>query len=465
MHRRLILARAVFFIRMQTAGITSEMRLLPNPRFCDTKFSMERQTSPRLLLLLAILAFAVRIVSCWASGSLGRSPDMYREYVHSGSRLVSHGVITCPLIHEDVRLEPSNMLPPAYTVVVAGVYSLLGVETTASTLTLQFLNAVATSVAVLLVFGIARRLCDSRAGWLAAIWVALNPVVFGQTRLLWDTSIFIFSVCLVLWVLLRLADRPYGWKRQIGFGVLLGVVAHVNPALTIAYPFLVLWMLMRKGNRSAAMIVRGTALTTMGWLVAITPWTMRNYHHFGELSYIRSSLGLVLWLGACPEAHANPAEVYAAWYPMQNEQQQRILLETGEQAFFQEWGRMARTAIRNDFGGWLKLCGLRAVDYWTGSIFSHAIPGNGGWPTNALRACITVLISLETLSMIIGLLYLRHFGAHLWWLVATILVFSIVYTLTHVQLRYRAPMEPMIAIVLAVVSVRIFDRRLRQTSP
>ncbi len=426
---------------------------------------MERPTTTRLLLLLAILAFAVGIVSSWAWESLGRSPDIFREYVHSGSRLATHVIITSPLVLEDVSLEPSNMLPPAYTVIVSCVYALLGAETTAATVALQLLNALATSIAVLLVFGIARRLCDSRAGWVAAIWVALNPVVYGYTGLIWDTSIFIFALCLVLWVLLKLADRPDDWKRQIGFGILLGAVAHVNPALTIAYPFLVLWMLMRKGNRSATLIVRGVVLTTMGWLVAVTPWTMRNYHHFGELCYIRGSLGLVLWLGACPEAHSNPAEVYAAWYPMQNEVQQRILLETGEQAYIKEWKKMACTAIRNDFGGWLKLCGWRTIDYWTGTIFTHADPGDGGWPTDSLRAAGTVLMSLETLAMVIGLLYVRYVGADLWWLVATILVFSIVYTLTHVQLRYRAPTEPLIAIVLAVVTTRVFDRRSKQTLP
>lgn len=356
------------------------------------------------------------------------------------------------------------MFPPTYTFIVSGAYSLLGAESTAATLALQILNALATSATVLLVFGIARRVCDSRAGWLAAIWVSLNPVVFGYTGFIWDTSVFIFAACLVVWVLLKLADRPDDWKGHIGFGVLLGAVALVNPALTVAYPFLVLWMLMRKGNRSAALIMRGVALTTMGWLVAVTPWTMRNYHHFGELSYIRGSLGLVLWLGACPEAHSNPAEVYATWYPMRNEVQQRILLESGEQAYFKEWYAMARTAIGNDFGGWLKLCGWRAVDYWTGTVFSHADPADGGWPKNTLRAAATVLMSLEALALVIGLLYVRHVGADLWWLVATILVYSIVYMLTHVQLRYRAPTEPLIAIVLAVLATRIFDGRMEQTS-
>ena len=68
-------------------------------------------------------------------------------------------------------------------------------------------------------------------------------------------------------------------------------------------------------------------------------------------------------------------------------------------------------------------------------------------------------MSLEALALVIGLLYVRHVGADLWWLVATILVYSIVYMLTHVQLRYRAPTEPLIAIVLAVVATRILDRR------
>ena len=167
---------------------------------------MDRRTTPRLLLFLAVFPFALRIGFSWAWGSLGRAPDTYREYVHAGSRLGSHGVITCPLLLEDVSLEPSNMLPPAYTLIVAGVYALVGAETTAATLMLQLLNSLATSAAVLLVFGIARRLSNETSGWLAAILVAVNPVLFGYTGLIWDTSLFVFSVCLVVWVLLKVAD-------------------------------------------------------------------------------------------------------------------------------------------------------------------------------------------------------------------------------------------------------------------
>ena len=425
---------------------------------------MDRRTTPRLLLFLAVFAFALRIGFSWAWGSLGRAPDTYREYVHAGSRLVSHGVITCPLLLEDVSLEPSNMLPPAYTLIVAGVYALVGAETTAATLMLQLLNSLATSAAVLLVFGIARRLSNETSGWLAAILVAVNPVLFGYTGLIWDTSLFVFSVCLVVWVLLKMADRSDSWKWQVAFGVMLGTLAHLNPALTIVYPFLVLWMLSRRGGRSVAFMARGAMLTTMGWLVAVTPWTIRNYQHFGELSYIRGSLGLVLWLGACPEAHTNPADVYPTWYPMQNELQQRKLLEKGEQAFFQDWSEMAHTAIRADFGAWVKLCGWRALDYWAGTVFSHAEPKTGGWPTNPLRAAGTVLIAAETLALIIGFLYLRRVGPDLWWLVVIVMVFSITYVLTHVQLRYRAPMEPLVAVLLAVVATNIMDRRSTPTS-
>ena len=42
-------------------------------------------------------------------------------------------------------------------------------------------------------------------------------------------------------------------------------------------------------------------------------------------------------------------------------------------------------------------------------------------------------------------------GPDVRWLLAIILSFSIVYCLTHTQIRFRAPSEPIMAIVLAVL--------------
>src|SRR3990172_1627886 len=110
----------------------------------------------RFLLGIFLVAFSLRVGVCVAKGALGRSPDGgYREYVLAGQRLLEHGAIVSPLILDDVDQTPSTLMPPAYVGLVAGTYWLLGVETFAATLALQVLNALASSLCVVIAYLVA----------------------------------------------------------------------------------------------------------------------------------------------------------------------------------------------------------------------------------------------------------------------------------------------------------------------
>ncbi len=414
-------------------------------------FLMHRSVAFRRLALLIVCAFALRMAYCMATGTLGRTGPGYAEYIVTAERLLEHGTLTSPLITGETDMRPSALLPPAYTAFVAAVYSLFGVKTFAATLVLQAVNAAATSLTVLLVFLVVREIASLRAAWIAALVATVNPTLFGFTSYIWDTSLFALGTILAVWISLRLSAPRTGSLEWLAYGVFLGALALLNPAMTITYPFLVLWPLVRSRGRPFGFMLRPVLLAMCGWLTAIMPWTVRNYAHFDTLIYIRSGFMHELWLGVCPEADSNAAAVYTRQYPLLSEDAQQKVVTIGEPAFLSECGNRAIAAISHDPGRFVRLCAVRTVDYWLGTAYTHAPPGGGGWPRSTSRAVVIGFLSLEVLSVMACLLFGPRVGGDTRWLLGILLAFSLVYCITHVQLRYRTPVETLFAVVAAIL--------------
>ncbi|UCE59433.1 MAG: hypothetical protein JSU63_18565 [Phycisphaerales bacterium] len=422
---------------------------------------MTRSYQSVCLATLLVAALVLRIGYCVVVSGLGESPSSYREYVIAGQRLLTHGTLVSPFVPDESTSEPSSLLPPAYATLVAGVYGVLGVETPTATAALKIVNALASTLVVLFAFLIARRMFNGWIAWLAAHVTAVNPMMIGFTDYIWDTSLFTLGVVLTVWVALRLSERSFGCAVWTGYGLFLGGLALLNPALTIVYPFLVLWPLHRAKCWHLRHVVRPVAASVLGWLVAITPWTVRNYVHFHELSYIRGGFGLELWLGVCPEADAHGSAVYRTQFPLKNPDVQNRVAEIGERAFIAESGNRAREAIAADPVRYLKLTSIRFVDYWLGTTFSHSGTDLSGWPRSRARAAVLLFMSAEVLLSVLCVCAVRRMHADVRWLAAIVLVFCIVYCLTHVQVRFRAPTEPLIAVILAGAVGGLFRNRKR----
>ncbi len=412
---------------------------------------------------MILVAFGLRVGYCVANGTLGRSPQGgYREYVMVGQRLLEQGTLVSPLIVEDGDRTPSAQLPPVYAGLVAVTYALLGVESSAATALLQLVNAAAGALTVLLVFLTARSIGGGRAAWVTGVIATVNPTLIGFTDVIWDTSLFTLGVAVSAWMAQRLSARPVESRSWLGMGLWLGALALLNPALTVAYPFLVLWPLCPSRPWHGRSLRRGVGMAVLGWLLAITPWTVRNYVHFGELVYIRYGFPLELWLGVCPEAESQGEDVYVHEFPLNNDDVQREVAAIGERAFLRDRGDRARAAIAADPWRYVCLAAIRAVDYWTGSIFTHTTSDTGLAPQSVWRAGVMYFLMAEGAVVLLALLIDRRRGRDLPWLLAFVASFSVVYCLTHVQVRFRAPTEPLMAIIVGLLTVQAFARVTRR---
>ena len=420
---------------------------------------MQLGTTHRRLALLVVAAFMLRVAYCIARGTLGHAGPLYLEYVSVGQRLLEHGTLTSPLITDVIDARPSALMPPAYAAFVAGVYALMGVGTFAATLALHLANAAATSLVVLFVFLVTRSLASTRAAWLAAVIATINPTLLGFTDYVWDTNLFALGVIVAIWLSVQLSTGPQGACRWLRFGLFLGALALLNPALTVAYPVLVLWPAVRARGWQLRPIIRVTSLAICGWAIAITPWMVRNYVQLSELVYVRNGLMLELWVGACPEADVHGAAVYVEQFPLLNEEVQAHISAVGEAAYLDECGAKAVQAISNEPWRFARLCGARAADYWLGTVFTHGGPGQGGWPKGRLRAGVAIFLTLEVLAIAACLVTRPRLWGQVWWIMTVLAVFSIVYCLTHVQVRFRAPIEPLLAVVVSMLLVEVFENR------
>jgi len=417
---------------------------------------MKTNPSNISVVILVVGAFAIRIGYCAATGTLGHTPQKgYREYVMAGERLLASGTLVSPLILDDAKAGRSSLLPPGYVALVAASYGLFGVESWAATVMLQIANGAATTIAAGVMWLIAGSVGGRRAAWGAGVISAVNPTLIGFTSYIWETSLFSVGVAVSVWLSLRLARTPARARSYFVYGLWLGALALLNPALTIAYPLLVLFPLWRTCGANGKRLSIGVMAAVLGWAIAITPWTIRNYSQLGELTYVRSGFMLELWLGVCPEADANGAAVYDKQFPLNNAEVQRKVAEIGEGAFIKECGRKAKEAIARDPMRFAKLVLMRVVDYWTGAALTHAEPGGGVLPRSRGRLFVMVFFSMEVLVLIVVLFYPVNSPGITRWLIGIIVLFSIVYCITHVQIRFRTPTEPLTA---ALIGMLVFGR-------
>ena len=399
------------------------------------------------LLLIFFSALAARAAYCAFRGELGVSPPThYREFVIAGSEYVRQGRQVCPLMGNGASLAPSSLVPPVYCWIAACVYRLFGIETFTATLILQLINCAAGALTCVLIYLMALELTGPACARGIAIAAVAHPLLLGFSGLIWETSLFILASSAALLASLMLARRPFRATEYLLFGAYLGCTAMLNPALTIAYPFLVGRPLFLRPRRDRRAAVTGTLAALTGWAVAITPWTVRNANAFGELFYIRNNFWHEVWMGVCPEAGTSSGLAFDQQFALRNEEVRMRLETLGERDFFQESATLARAAIQSEPWRYLRLCAARAVDFWIGTVFSHRETPSDWRTVGPVRAAVMYLLWVELFLLVAGLLI----DTRVRWLVCMALLYSITYSITHVELRYRAPVEPMILLACAV---------------
>ncbi len=312
-------------------------------------------------------------------------------------------------------LLPTAQQPPLYPWLLAGIFKLAGPYSYASLWIAEIFNVLFASLTAILIFKVGKEIFGATVGILAAwIWVFWLDVAVVCLRI-WESSLSALLLMLSVWLLLRLkAASPH--THWLSFGMLAGISALANTSLLSIFVGFWIWLFVRdRGLPRAGKLL----LSIFFCFLAVLPWTVRNYVELHKLLPVRDNFGFELWQGS----HTGTPDVILEFNHF------------GEIGFMEAKRHAAAQFIREDPQRFLRRCGYRFFHFWSD-------PSARVW------------LPLSILAWVGCIMGLRNKRSSVMPLVIPIIVFPLVYYITHPG-TYRHPIEPVMLLLIAFVVVTV----------
>jgi 4-amino-4-deoxy-L-arabinose transferase-like glycosyltransferase len=351
---------------------------------------------------------------------------------------------------------PTALLPPVYAYLLAGVFRVFGIFTASSTLAILTLNNLFSSLTCLSVFFIARRVFGLPAAVLAGwTWAFFPWSVAVANANNWETTLTTLLFSLVVLATLSMA-RSTSLAAWLGYGALWGITALTNPAVLSTLPFLGAWVWIRhrrRGGNCTGLVVAASLV----FLAAIAPWVWRCSLVYGRFVAFRGGAGLEVLVGNSDDT-SGPAN----WsvLPGENGAEIEKLKRVGEPAYMAEKQREARETIARRPLRYVGLTLRRILNTWT-SVWDLPPPlrlDDSGLPNVLLYS----LVSLLAFAGIHRAIRDRRDGAIA--LLIPLIFFPLAYYLTHSEIRYREPIDPVVVVFMAYGAIGLPRERRQKLS-
>jgi len=339
-------------------------------------------------------------------------------------------------------------LAPVYPFLWAVFFRLSRLNSEGLILLSQTMNCAFSAATCWPVFSIGKKLFGERVGLASAwAWVFLPYAILMPLEWTWDQSLAAFILACIVDATLRLRESvsPLSWS---GYGLLWGFAALVNPALCGLLPFLLGWLVFQR-RRSGVVSPALYARVALLFVLAVVPWTIRNYYAVNGWVFVKSNFGLELWLGN------HPATVTEELHPMFSLKERFRLIMDGEADYNRIKERMAVAYIEGHPREFLRKSRDRILDTWTAREDSR----QDGWISglHLSREDIWLCSAFSAVTFAGLLLAWPAKGMESLPLAMCLILFPVPYYITHTALRYRHPIDPLMTIFAVYALSRMWE--------
>jgi hypothetical protein len=351
---------------------------------------------------------------------------------------------------------PTALYPPAWPLVLAGIFRVFGDATNAAALAMLVINCITSSLTCWAVYRLGQRTFGGGVGAAAAwLWAVFPVSIFFALTKMGETSLSPLLLTLAVLIGVELEDAPT-LRRWARLGVLWGSIALVNPAMLAVFPLQVIWLAARLSRQGSRWVGAG-ALAAVLFVAMVAPWTVRNHEVFGRWIPFRSGFALELRMGNGPETELRDR----AWlHPVRSTPEQEKLARMGEAAYMDSVREETMQFIREHPGTYALQTTRRILYTWTG--IWNLRPGYlHAHPEDFYDIAPYTLLTALALGGL--LLAFRNGMSSAPTYAAVLFAAPLAYYATHVQPRYRHPLDPFL-LILAVYVWTERSRARRQTS-
>ncbi|MFC2165497.1 ArnT family glycosyltransferase [Acidobacteriota bacterium] len=178
--------------------------------------------------------------------------------------------------------DPNTLRTPLYPIFIAGIYTLFGFE---PWVVLLFQIVIGALSCLLLIFTL-RRLFNKQIALIAAFFFAIDPLQIVFTVSLISDVLFVFLLVIAFYWFSRGFTSEAQGKNIVYYGLsgfFFGFSALIRP-ISQYIPVVVIFFFLVWYRHKLKEALKYSGAVLLMFLLAITPWLIRNYHHFGHIA-------------------------------------------------------------------------------------------------------------------------------------------------------------------------------------
>jgi len=347
---------------------------------------------------------------------------------------------------------------PLYPVWLAGIY-LVSSGSYHAVPYFQSLWGIAT---IVLTFFLGKRMFDTRAGLLAAIWASASYVLVEQPLHLLSEALYTPVLLLAMLSLAKAFSEP-ARNRFFIAGALIGVCNLVRPALLFFPLFLAVLLPFVQERKKITRYWLG--LCAASFLVVL-PWILHNHQKYRAIIPLQTS-NAILWQGS-PEyyhlVHDRGYTYLRIWKEIlygPGWQQHDPTSVSGDRY----WTRRALRSILAEPVVYLRYSGQKIFTFWLGDpsadwgnrhIFSYIGLRQVGFSSHG--AVQIIFARFLPIVALISLFFLRSKWSGILPLLATMGYFTLLHAMTHAEARLSEPLQPMLLILIGGAFMTVIDQ-------
>jgi len=346
---------------------------------------------------------------------------------------------------------------------------------------ITFVQALLSSIVVLLIYVISLRFLPLTTALLVALLTAMSPHLINANIYILTEALFSFLLVTFIWLLGRKVESHHVCV-MLGCGLLLGVASLVRPSLQffIIPFFLLIWLTDRKHKG----LIKATVMA-MGFIAMLSPWMLRNYMTLGYLSDQSQRYINTLHYGMYPDfMYRNDPKTFG--YPYRHNPDSELLSQDISAVLNEIQFRFSEQPLRHL--RWYLIGKPKALWSW------HTVQGVGHgfiYPVKKTPYLNNIILVSSHLAMqllhyplvILGLLgsvavwipgiysgMTRAQRFQLWTVSMLLIYFTVLHTVTLPLPRYAIPLRPMLYLMAAFALLLLIKacgkciRLLRQTT-